>query len=649
VQSAPNVPIINPNKNFNPSLPNQFKPDPPSNSSSFSNRNPPGPPNPGPFPNPLPLSSTYNKPGNSLNQSNVKPPEIPSPLIQQNPVKVNEQISPKSYQKAGGIGSGHLPMKSSGIIGQGPPGVQGNQMFKEQDPKKLQDLEKPATGSFPQVNFGPLGGNSQVKPNSGGPNIQTGPIGYQSGPPGNMSNPPVQSNSPLVNMNSPGLPSGPGNMNKSPLVPALNPNSSGPIQSNPPPTYQSIFPGAKKEQNPPIQPVVEKPAEKVIPQNLPNLGGPKGPLGLPSGPPPSNHPNLSVFPGQAVNKPSLPVEISSKPMNPVPPMIGKMMSGSAIIQDGKKPQALGLSIPKNEIPSTFRKFTQGDIIINLQKIIDNLKKILSVNDINAKQQEFEEKLKDLGRRGSDQAENVLNHLKLISKCKICNENNPDVLFELRCSDIICLNCLKQAAFNTQGINDMQCPACGAFTDKAEEASIWRKLCLRKNDLETYNLRAVFEANGELKCTSCQNKKKRFYDVCLHYCKECFADKLRSEVYPCLPCTENFDLSQILNETFECDNCGNISYFIGSYGKYIDKENYSFCVSCTYEFYNLRRNERFNIHLSKQEKVEVNDHLFDMCAECKTEVFKGYMKVLECGHRVCENHSMLMNCRVCSAS
>ena len=156
-------------------------------------------------------------------------------------------------------------------------------------------------------------------------------------------------------------------------------------------------------------------------------------------------------------------------------------------------------------------------------------------------------------------------------------------------------------------NFFGCPKCRKVIDEDEQVLIWQKLGKSQEEVERDKLELKYKNEGQVICIRCDKYKKNFYHGCLHVCKECFAADLRNNYISCQKCYEIMNIDAILNETFECKSCEQITYFVGSYGKYVHNEALALCIVCVLNFFNQGVDRVLKIKLSKSEKIEINEN------------------------------------------
>ena len=570
------------------------------------------------IPQPIKNTSPAKFPDPNIEANKTDPRHLsPAAAFQGDSNKINFSGNPANLPNEPKINLGQSPFNPSSVISH-------------------QELKKE-----PQVNYSGSKNLPDIPPMSG--TMKQGPFerpGNQPGP--NMSNFPSTaktSNPPVLTGLSPALPSLLSNVESNPNIKSLgNPGIGEPTINKKDDIRQVPVVGGQVNLRPANMPLsqAEVPASvkisKQVPDHIPHNLPKTGVLFNPS-PSVETGPDL-VQRSQILeeNQKIFTAPVLSRPFSLQIKKIATNADSS--VQESLKLQK---PIPKNILPNTLIKFKQEDLIDVLDTIGKHLKQILSFNDIKAKYQEFNQKLNELKGQKLGQAEEI--HKFVLNKfiCAKCGNNNFEMLFELRCGDIVCMDCLEKAAILTEGIKDFLCPSCLNSLDCLDEARVWKMLDCKKSDLESYYLKNAFESRKFLKCKSCEKDKKNYYNPCFHFCKECFAANLRQRVNPCKQCEDGLDFDSLYNELAICDSCQQNFYFVGSYGKYICDEKYLFCLNCTYALFNAGYNEVLVHRMNKMEKVEISELLFGYCNLCNEEVFKEYLNETSPGYFVCNNH------------
>ena len=310
------------------------------------------------------------------------------------------------------------------------------------------------------------------------------------------------------------------------------------------------------------------------------------------------------------------------------------------------PIKLNKEIPKNPINIKVVKMVPEDTIRSQITLINILSNLIDYNQLIHNYSDFSKYLSTNSSKGSGECEKLLKFIDERLSCELCNENNMNSLIELKCKSLICTNCLLNAGEISIKKNFFECPKCRKIIDEDEQILIWQKLGKSSKQVEREKLELKYKNEGQLICAKCEKYKKNFYPCCLHVCKECLAADFRKNLVSCSQCYENFNFDEILNETFECKSCEQITYFVGSYGKYVHNESQLLCINCVFSFFNQGYDRVLKIKLSKLERIEINDHLFQRCEGCNTEIFKEYMVIEKCGHEMCQNCQGNKVCNSC---
>lgn len=308
---------------------------------------------------------------------------------------------------------------------------------------------------------------------------------------------------------------------------------------------------------------------------------------------------------------------------------------------------INAEIPKDKITLIPVKYTSEQTEQQYNRIFESLLELVNYNEFISNYDQIMASFANLSKAGSKEAKKVMDFLTLKLRCEQCNNKDLRLLFEINCSHLLCKLCLEKAALQSIQKKIFQCPCCRKQIKDSEESEVWNILGLNKNQIKITELQKKFKIEKQLKCKRCKRFRKSFYNCCLHVCKECFAESSRWKIAPCHRCHDMIPYNNLVNETFKCDNCLNINFFIGSYGRYFKEETLIFCLQCSYDFFNEGVNSRHELKLSKLEKLELNDHIFSPCDACKEEMFKGLLTINECGHKLCEKCRNFQVCVACN--
>jgi hypothetical protein len=564
--------------------------------------------------------------------------------------KVSDNFKPNPFKETGS--SEQKPAPGPGFLKPSADGA--NQMFPsstaippviKEPPPFPGNLGKATNSSsnFPGIPSGPgpssvlpgvpgssLGIPAQMAPNSKSPSVPPAPSSSKYPPPPPLKDPePMQLDSKIPNFPNPNI----SKFDVQPKViipePAKYPQSSeqfNGLTSNPP---------------------------KVIPQNNQALFKPQVNFNVPTSNPPKVIPqnNQAGFNPQ-VNKPNLPLknEVAQSLLIPKRGFSPQEKSQNKLIP--KKPSEgfakLGKMIPKNEINILIVKVNQEQVHKTQIEVINLLARVIDYNKLIEGSNNLFQFLKENSNRGSEECKKTLEFFTECITCKICKERTPAELLELRCKSIICRACLKKAAVESIEKKYFQCPDCRKVITEEEQQFIMTELKISIEHIRKEKLENKLRTKGQLKCRKCERFRKNYWPWCLHLCKECFAFEVRKNCVPCQSCHESVEYDKILGETFKCRNCEQIYFFIGSYGKYVYNETHLLCVQCVYDYFNQGNNTKLNIKLSKAEKIEINDHLFQVCSGCSSEFFRDYLEITPCGHYMCRSCNGSSACRLCSS-
>ena len=339
---------------------------------------------------------------------------------------------------------------------------------------------------------------------------------------------------------------------------------------------------------------------------------------------------------------------NNQKVNTIPSLAKQPAKLSQIIkQNTDSPIKLNKIIPKDPINIKVVKMIPDDTYRSQLNLINILSELIDYNSLIIKNQEINEFLTVNSLKGSGECEKILKFVNFKLQCEICQSKNIHSLIELKCKTIVCLNCLLNAGELSIKKNFFECPKCRKIIDEDEQIIIWEKLGKSERIVEREKLEFKLKFEGQLFCSKCEKYKKNFFHGCLHICKECFAADLRKNVVCCKKCGDDMDLDVVLQENFQCKSCESVNYFVGSYGKYVQNETHVLCVSCVYNFFNQGFDKNLRIKLSKLEKIEINDHLFQRCEGCNNEFFKDYLASEICGHMMCQSCRGERACNSCS--
>ena len=342
-----------------------------------------------------------------------------------------------------------------------------------------------------------------------------------------------------------------------------------------------------------------------------------------------------------VNHSLIDVQISSLAKQPA-------RFSQVIKQSTDVPIRLNKEIPKNPINIKVVKMIPEETYRSQLTLINILSELIDYNQLILKYQDFYEFLNGNSIKGSGECDKIIKFVNHKLYCEICQDQNINSLIELKCKTIVCLNCLSNAAELSIKKSFFECPKCRKIIDEEEQNFIWERLGKSQQLVEREKLEFKLKIEGQLICSKCQKYKKNFFHGCLHVCKECFAADLRRNYVSCQKCYDDIDFDAVLNETFKCKSCELENYFVGSYGKYVQNETHLLCVNCVYSFFNQGFDKVLKIKLSKLERIEINDHLFQRCEGCFSEYFKDYLKSKDCGHMMCQNCIEIKACNSCSS-